>query len=348
MHRRSVQLGIAIGALVFCRGLLAARAAVFDPGTFQTPDGALVLNPGGSYVEPYFATKALIVAQDGGLDVHESAMAWIEWLLPRQKPNGLFRRFCRTGAGDQRWRDCGPADADDSMLALWMQLLYRMTPANGMPADWEHSVTLAASQLEKLHNHRLGLYHISAHNHVALLMDNVEVYTTLKDVAQTQQRWNDPAAAANGERADRLAGAIQRIFWNGRTQQFRPSMQKDPFAFYPSAVAQVYPWLAGLRGRGQDPDQAWQQWKKLYGSGWITRRYDTHPWGLVALAAAELGDASAAACWTSQSDPLRGDPSWNVLEEAVWQSLRARLTQAQQLDPRACSAFLGGPSKDES
>ena len=42
----------------------------------QAPDGAVTLNPGGNYVEPYFATKALIVAQDGGLDVREAASAW--------------------------------------------------------------------------------------------------------------------------------------------------------------------------------------------------------------------------------------------------------------------------------
>ena len=38
----------------------------------------------------------------------------------------------------------------------------------------------------------------------------------------------------------------------------------------------------------------------------------------------------------SQSDSLRGSSSWNVLEEAVWQSLRARFPQAQVLDPGAC------------
>jgi hypothetical protein len=348
MHGRSVQLGVVVGALLFCSGTRPVRAAAFDPETFQTPDGALALNPGGNYVEPYFATKALIVAEDGGLDVHEPALAWIAWELPRQRPNGLFRRFCRSnGSSDEQWRDCAPADADDSMLALWMQLLYRMSPADGMPTEWQRSVTLASVQLEKLYNHRLGVYHISGRNHVALLMDNVEVYAALKDVSQAQQRLNDPAAAAIGARAEQLAGAIQHIFWNGHTQQFRPSMQKSPPAFYPDVVAQVYPWLAGLSGPGQDARQAWEQWKKWYGTGWITRRYDSHPWGLIALAAEELGDASSAACWASQSDPLRGSVSWNVLEEAVWQSLQARLTQPQELDPQACAAFLGDPRNDQ-
>ena len=342
MRHKSVRLGIAILGLL-CGGLRPACAATFSPATFQEPDGAVALNPGGNYVEPYFATKALIVAQDGGLDVRQAAAAWISWTLPRQRPNGLFRRYCRVNGGGDDWRDCAPADADDSMLALWMQLLYRMAPATGMPAQWQRSVDLSAKQLEKLRNGRLGVYHISRSNHVALLMDNIEVYAALKDVAQAQSRLHDPDAAATEHRADQLEAAIPRIFWDRRTKSFRPSMQKTRPAFYPDDVAQVYPWLADVSGPGQNSRQAWEQWKRAFGAGWIERRYDTHPWGLVALAAEKLGDATSAACWTSQSDPLRGGGSWNVLEEAVWQSLRARFAQRQLLDPNACSAILGQP-----
>jgi hypothetical protein len=337
---------LALFALL-CFGPQSICATAFDPATLQSPDGAITLNSGGDYVEPYFATKALIVAQDGGLDVHEAAQAWIRWALPRQRSGGLFHRFCRasdhsnaTNSSDA-WRDCAAADADDSMLALWMQLLYRMAPTTGMSPEWQRSVTLAARQLAKLRNPRLGVYHISERNHVALLMDNIEVYAALRDVAQAQLRLHDPTAAATDARAEQLDAAIQRVFWDRHAQRFRPSMQKTRPAFYPDSVAQVYPWLANVSGPGQDPRLAWERWKQMFGAGWIERRYDTHPWGLVALAAEKLGDTASAACWTSQSDSLRGSTSWNVLEEAVWQSLRARFAQPQLLDPQVCVGFLG-------
>jgi hypothetical protein len=339
MYTRIQRLGIALAALLCCDAL-SLSATAFAPTTYQGPDGAVEMNPGGNYVEPYFATKALIVAQDGGLDVHEAAMAWIQWSLPRQQKNGLFRRFCRTNG---EWRNCAPADADDSMLALWMQLLYRMAPASGMPAKWQHSVGLAGKQLDKLRNARLGVYHVSQRNHVALFMDNVEVYSALKDVAQGQLRLHDPAASGTDARAEQLAAAIDRVFWDRHARRFRPSMQKNPPAFYPDAVAQVYPWLADVSGPGQNSRQAWEQWKQDFGAGWIERRYDSHPWGLVAMAAEKLGDASAAECWTAQSDSLRGSASWNVLEEAAWQSLRARFPQPQLLDLNACTAILSRP-----
>ena len=331
MRTRPPWLGIAISVLLCYRP--PARAAAFYPATFQGPDGAVVLNSGGDFVEPYFATKALIVAQDGGLDVRAAALDWIGWALPRQRPNGLFRRFCRSGG---KWRDCAPADADDSMLALWIQLLYRMAPSSGIPAEWQRSLALAEAQLAKLRDQRLGVYHISRHNHVALLMDNVEVYAALKDVARGQLRLGDSGAAATDTRAGQLSAAIQRIFWDSRTGRFRPSIQKSRPAFFPDGVAQVYPWLADMSGPGQDPRQAWQRWKQAFGAGWIERGYDPHPWGLVALAADKLGDTMTAACWTRHSDPVRGSSSWNVLEEAAWQVLRARLAQQQVLDPNAC------------
>jgi len=338
MHDQSpIRFILAAAALLAC-GWQLSWAAAFHPTTFQHPDGAMTLNSDGKYVEPYFATKALIVAQDGGLDVRQPALAWISWALSRQRPDGLFRRFCRSNG---QWRDCAPADADDSMLALWMQLLYRMSPTNGMPGSWQRSVDLSARQLEKLYNQRLGVYHISRQNHVALFMDNIEVYGALQDIAREQVRLGDSdSAGKTNARAEKLKSAIDHIFWDRRQKRFRPSMQKDRPAFYPDDVAQVYPWLANMSAPGEDARDAWEQWKRAFGAAWIERRYDTHPWGLVALAAEKVGDSSAAACWTSHADPLRGSDSWNVLEEAVWQALEARFAQPQLLDPRACQSVL--------
>jgi hypothetical protein len=215
-----------------------------------------------------------------------------------------------------------------------------MAPAEGMPAAWRGSVARSRSQLEKLRNRRLGVYHVSRRNHTALLMDNVEVYAALKDIAQAQTRLHEPAAAETEAQALHLAKSIEHVFWDRRLKRFRPSIEKSRKAFYPDAVAQVYPWLADMTGPGQNARHAWEQWKKTFGRGWIERRYDNHPWGLVALAAEKLGDANTAACWTSQADSLRRSASWNVLEEAAWQALRAHFSQPELLDPHNCTSFL--------
>jgi hypothetical protein len=331
---------LSVAAVLFLTAARPLSATSLNLLTFQEADGAIVLIPGGNYVEPYFATKALIVAEDSGLDVRQSAWAWINWALPRQRPDGLFRRFCRSKNSTGDWRNCAPADADDSMLALWVQLLYRMAPDSRFPMSWQRSAALSLAELEKLRNRRLGVYHVSRRNHVALLMDNVEVYAALQDVGRGQRRLNDPAAETTEERAEELRKSIERVFWSGHAAWFQASMQKDRKSFYPDAVAQVYPWLAGIAGLGQDPLRAWGIWKREFGPGWIERRYDPAPWGLVAVAADKLGDTASAACWTSQSSPLRGGPTWNVLDEAIWQSLQAQFSQLQLLDPKACAGLL--------
>src|SRR5215472_12143773 len=110
----------ALVLLVCAFSAAAATRSVFSPGRLQTPDGALLINVGQSEVDPYFAMKALIVADDAGLDISGSARKFMAWLLPRQQKDGRFERYCLM---DGQWRACARADADDSMLALWLQLV---------------------------------------------------------------------------------------------------------------------------------------------------------------------------------------------------------------------------------
>src|SRR5205807_3778104 len=170
-------------------GTAQSSSSQFAPESYRSADGALLLTTHGNYVEPYFATKALLAAQDAGLDIRQAGLAWVGWALQRQRKDGRFDRYCQKAGAD--WKSCGAADADDSMLALWLQLLYRLAPDSGLPAEWLPSAQKAQSQLAKLRNSRLGIYHVSGRNHVPLFMDNVEVYSALKDIARAQARFGD-------------------------------------------------------------------------------------------------------------------------------------------------------------
>ena len=319
--------------------LPAASAAEFAAGTYGTADGALVLLSNGNYVEPYFATKSLLVAQDTGLEARDAAIAWVQWLLPRQRKDGRFNRYCRNTNGT--WRSCGAADADDSMLALWLQLLYRLAPDNGLPAEWQQSAARAEAHLKLLRNSRLGVYHISRRNHVALFMDNVEVYAALRDIAAAQQRFGDAERAQQTRKqTDDLSHAIARIFWDSRAQWFRVSTQKQQRGdFYPDAVAQVFPILAHFQVSNRDPKAVWEWWRDTFGQEWLTQKRDPHPWGLLAVAAFEADDHQSATCWLSQSAPFRYSKAWNVLEEAAYQGLENSLPN-YEAHPAACSGVM--------
>ena len=86
------------------------------------------------------------------------------------------------------------------MLALWMQLLYAMAPADGLPAEWVATAIAAESYLDTIRDPSSGVYHISRSQPTALFMDNVEVYAALRESAAARRRHGDSthAAAAGG------------------------------------------------------------------------------------------------------------------------------------------------------
>jgi hypothetical protein len=325
------------GLLAWASVCASASERPFNPNGYQHPDGAISLHHKGDFVEPYFATKALLLAKEAGLDVHQSVQQWIQWLLPRQQRDGRFGRYCRKPGID--WQMCSAADADDSMLALWLELIYTNAPDSGLPKQWQESARRAKASLDMLRNSRLGVYHVSRQNHVALLMDNVEVYSALEAVARTEERFGQrEQATATHKEAEKLNLAIQRVFWNKHAEWFRPSIQRTRPEFYPDVVAQVYPWLANMpmKFNVQSRD-AWTRWRDRFAVDWLDKKHDPHPWGLVAMAAVKFGDHDSAVCWLSRSEPLRFSSNWNVLEEAAFQAVEIKLGETSQMSPSACS-----------
>jgi len=318
--------------VVTMAGHAPAEAHAFQTGEYAAPDGALLLHGNDVAVEPYFATKALLVAADAGLDIQQPAVAWIEWLLPRQHHDGRFDRYCRQKENKAKtqaesWTACGAADADDSLLALWIELLYRAAPQGALPARWQQSADSARHYLASLKNSRMGVYYVSRKNHAALFMDNVEVYSALKEMSRAEGRMGQKAAAGDEAEAEKLAQAIRKVFWNERAGRYLPSNQRTHPAFYPDVVAQVFPALADLPAPGGDERQAWARWKQSFERAWQENRYDPHAWGLVAVAALKEGDNATAECWLERAGTHRGDSQWNILEEASFQAVTAQVLQ---------------------
>ncbi|MBI5612151.1 MAG: hypothetical protein HY942_03645 [Gammaproteobacteria bacterium] len=314
---------VLLSMLVTLAGSAHAGREAFFPHLYQDTDGAITVYAQGDFVDPYFATKALLAADAAGLDVHAAAGAWIGWLLPRQLPDGRFERYCRI---DSEWTACREADADDAMLALWLELLHTMAPWHGLPPEWEASRARAEQHLAGLRDERLGVYVISHSDPVALLMDNTEIYGALRVVARRLMlagQWN--ASRRVSARADDLERAIVGVFWDDAAGGFRISTQlSETNEFYPDVVAQLYPAMSGMPAPTA-PAEAWRQWRERHASSWVTLEVDEFPWGLVALTAYRHGDADIAQEWLGRAEPLRNTPRWNILEEAVFQGLAYRI-----------------------
>lgn len=313
-------------SLAACGLALCANAAELQlSGYYQRPDGAITVRLNGAGIDPYFAAKALLAASDAQLDARQAARAWIAWLLPRQRADGGFDRFCLK---DGEYAACADADADDAMMATWMELLARFAPPGGMPANWARSLARASTHLDALLDKRTGVYQISPTLHVALLMDNVEVHSALQALAAYHIRHADYAHAQPwSQRADRLSAAILQVFWRGAQAGFRASTQQiGDTGFYPEKVAQIFPILSGIRVPDQSNAAIYAQWMHRYGKTWLHLAGTDFPWGLIALVAYKMNDWNTVACWHARSGPYRHGPHWNVLEEALYLAFENRMT----------------------
>ena len=330
-HARNTLCRPGLGLLILILGCIGTPyAASLDLSAFQYPDGAITVQrkdaQSAPVVDPYFAAKALLAGLDLGLDISAPAHAWIGWMLPHQRPDGRFDRWCVKGHSYER---CAQADADDAALAVWMELMLRLYAVSPVPATWQVSLDNADQYLRSLRS-PAGYYYVSHELQVGLLMDNAEVYAALIAATRQAQAVGDVTESTQKKRqAAQLAQAIRATFWAGTTRRYRPSTQKHKSgSFYPEATAQLFPLLAGMPLPEANITHwpSWfGEWRTRHHAAWLANARHDYPWGLVALAAWKTGDANTAACWLTRVAAQRNTTRWNVLEEAIYQGLTAKL-----------------------
>jgi hypothetical protein len=296
-------------ASVLSLAACAAEArARLDLEGFQDADGAISVQHRGDTVDPYFALQALLLARQQGLDAAGPLARFVAWLLPRQKPDATFDRFCRRGPV---WAPCKTADADDALLSMWMQALEALP--GGLSTDPRHRASHAAAQrsLERLRQPAHGLYYVSPVFMHALFMDNVEVW------------WRLPRGSAE---ARALQAAINRAFWDPAAARYRVSTQPGPggSAFYPDTVAQIYPLLLDFPVVPRDRRLYYRKWMRAHRAEWLDQGTRDFAWGVVALVALRHGDLAASGCWMHAAPAVRHGPHWTVSDEVALQVLEHR------------------------
>ncbi|WP_446809557.1 carbohydrate binding domain-containing protein [Methylomonas sp. 2BW1-5-20] len=312
-------------SLLIILGICYGQSLAAEPlklAGYQQADGAISIFQNGDNVDPYFAGKALLVAHDAGLDIRAAAASWIAWGLQHQRADGGFDRFCRR---DGLWVACAAADADDSATAVWIELIAKLAPGAGLPIVWLESLKRAQQLLDSLRDQDSRIYFISSKQPVGLLMDNVEVYTALLALSQLKQTTGElEQASLLAKQADVLANTIVQVFWQPCLQRLRVSTQSQTRpGFYPDQVAEIFPILAGIRIPGRDQAGFFKQWLNENRGQWFKQAKVDFPWGLVAIAADKLAEHESVNCWLTLAAQLRQGSHWNVLEEAVIESLTA-------------------------
>lgn len=290
--------------------------------------GATTILHEGQFIDPYFALQAVLQAHANGLDVSSAAQRFGRWLLVRQKPDATFDRFCRTGPV---WLGCKTADADDALLAMWLQLIDLLPPAVRDEPEWRASRQRTAEALRRLKEPARGIYLVSPVFQQGLFMDNIEVWSQLATSATMHAGVTRASAGAGNPatiaaEAKRLATAANQVFWDAVSRRYLVSTQPEQKAmhatFYPDAVAQVYPLLFDFPlPAGVDRTTLYRQWMRHHRADWLDRVKTDFAWGLLAILAVHQGDRATAGCWLREAVPYRHTRHWTVTDEVARQIL---------------------------
>lgn len=291
----------------------AGRGVPADLGGYAEPEGAITVQYGGDTVDPYFALQALMLASGYGLDVRADAIRWAEWLRARQKPDGTFQRFCRERS---EWVPCKHADADDSMLAMWLKFLDGMPTELARRPAWRSSRRNAEQALRRLADPQRRLYIVSAAYPHSLLMDNLEVWA-----------YPDAHQVFDDDKGPTFTESMQRTFWDGHNKRFlvstQPEQKTAAHKFYPDAVAQIFPLVVGYPHVPGGARAWYLDWMRQHRKEWLAQVDGDFAWGMVALVALDQDDRASAACWLLTTQPFRHSPHWTVTDEVVAQVLAA-------------------------
>ena len=303
------------------------------------PDGAILTWATGGVIDPYFPTKALLLAQDNGMDISELGTRWVEWMLARQDESGLFGRYCYKE--DQAvYETCAIADADDAMMAMWVELLYRLAPRGGLPEAWAKSAEKAQYQLDSIFDSSSTVFFVSKAMHAGLLMDNIEIYAAYKNIERNALRIGaNKTAKSYSARAEYLKNGIIPTFWDQKNTTFKASTQtRTDAGFYPDTVVQLIPMMYKFSSPSvKQPRDFYAKWMKNHRGEWFALIGKDYPWGLLAVVAMQQNDAMTANCWLRRSAPFRHGEQWNVLDEAAFQVVQKKLKKKWKHELPACS-----------
>lgn len=304
-------------------GLLLSSACgttrpVFNLEGYQSDSGAIPILYQGDTTDPYFAMQALLLAHDNGMNISVASEKFANWLVTRQKPDGTFDRFCLDAS--KVWVSCKTADADDSLLALWMRLLETMPHQMGENSAWGKSYSTSKKALVNLYQPSRGIYMVSPVYLHGLFMDNLEVWS-LKAHAK----------AFKTAEAEKLAQSIYATFWQPANNSFLVSTQVEQQSqkpqFYPDHVAQIFPLLVDFPLLPQDSRTYYKTWMKQHRAQWLKYGQTDYPWGLLAVLALKQNDIPSARCWLRETTGMRHSNRWAVTDEAAYLILASRRVQ---------------------
>ncbi|MES2207877.1 MAG: hypothetical protein V4525_13920 [Pseudomonadota bacterium] len=299
---------IFVGLFISTSSIAAKK---LDLSGYADDTGAISILHNGNTVDPYFVLQALLLAHENGLDISSYNEKWAAWLIARQKLDGTFDRYCRNGPV---WAPCKTADADDALLAMWLQFLDTMPLQKKKNPVWIKSYQNSEAALNKLIDPLKNIYLVSPIFQQGLFMDNLEVWS-----------YKNRRSIAFKQEANRLKQSIHQVFWDSKAKRFLVSTQPEQKLvtplFYPDHIAQIFPLLVNYPLLPKPASSYYKEWMGKYRALWLKQVKGDFAWGLIAVLAVQQNDSDSARCWLRETASFRHSSHWTVTDEVAYQVL---------------------------
>lgn len=308
--------GAAVAARLPVTPVQAAADNIAALKSFSVGDGSFTHLLNGDFIDPYFVNKAFSIllkhAPNKNAPEFAAASTWLNWLLPKQRADGSFDRYCKT---EQAWKACQRADADDSTVATTLELLSLVGWGSAQHPKAALVASRAVDLLWKL-KAPSGIFQAHLDSPNAYLMDNCEVYAGLQ-AASGSALFSDVQRKQLAAQAKGLSEKITAYFYSDTRKQWRPALPVlEVEMFYPHIIAPTYRWHTGLVTAKALSNDA-TAWLALHRSDWLTRKRDAFSWGAVALGLYEAGQLNAVKCWRESAAAAKAQGGWTLIDAAV-------------------------------
>lgn len=322
--------------------------------SMQTEEGAVLLyeTAGAGRYNPYFACYAMIGLLEyqlrekaaAGEKYRAAARAYMEFHLSRLNvldKNGVSGTIYdyETDPATGRVRSCEDYDSTDSYAAVMLMLVdkYAAVTDDGafLAAKKGDVERIAGAMLSTLDG---GLTFARPDYRVKYLMDNCEVYGGLTAASRIfADIYKDKVLAERYRKeAEELRAKIERDFWDAKQGVYHCAIlesgpaELDQSRFYPDGASQLYPIIFGvLSPESKRAEELYSRFHTVH-SGWTSLRCDSHPWGVILLAAQKMGDADRMDAYFAEAEAYLAENGhgypWNCAESGFLLWAAGRVT----------------------
>lgn len=260
--------------------------------------------PGNLKVVPYFANLAFEGLVQNPKEIRRVG-EWIAWYLDhinaadRWGVHGSIYNYKVSGEGELA--PLPEYDSADAYAATFLTLAWHYISAGGSPAvlsGREKDVLHVAQSIQDVMD-RDGLTWAKSDYHIKFLMDNIEVWRGLTDLASLLDKLYGDVAAATHYRqlAETSRAAIEKAFWTGSGWRVYVDgagngPRLDWTKWYPDATSQLWPiWTGFLATEDPRRTATWDRFNQAQ-PGWPDLKFgDAFPWAVVAYTAVCMGDS---------------------------------------------------------